>query len=34
MDRGQLFYMVQVVPGNEQGQYRRAFDEMARSVRF
>jgi hypothetical protein len=34
MDRGQLFYMVHVVPGNEQGQYRRAFDEMARSVRF
>jgi hypothetical protein len=31
---GQLFYLVQVVPGNEQGQYRSAFDNIARSVRF
>jgi hypothetical protein len=31
---GQLFYMVQVVPGNEQAPYRTAFDNMARSVRF
>jgi hypothetical protein len=31
---GQLFYMVQVVPGNEQRQYRTAFDNMARSIRF
>jgi hypothetical protein len=31
---GQLFYMVQVVPGNEQGQYRTAFDNIARSIRF
>ena len=31
---GQLFYMVQVVPGNEQGQYRAAFDSIARSIRF
>lgn len=31
---GQLFYLVQVVPGNEQGQYRNAFDNIARSVRF
>jgi hypothetical protein len=34
MDRGQLFYMVQVVPGDEQGQYTQAFGELARSVRF
>jgi hypothetical protein len=34
MDRGQLFYMVQVVPGNVQGQYTKAFSELARSVRF
>lgn len=34
MDRGQLFYMVQVVPGNEQAQYRKAFDYMVRSIRF
>jgi hypothetical protein len=34
LDRGQLFYMVQVVPNNEQGQYRRAFDQMLGSVRF
>jgi hypothetical protein len=31
---GQLFYLVQVVPGNEQGQYRTAFDNVVRSVRF
>jgi hypothetical protein len=31
---GQLFYVVQVVPGNEQSNYRRAFDDMVRSVRF
>jgi Zn-dependent protease with chaperone function len=34
MDRGQLFYMVHVVPGNVQGQYTQAFGELARSVRF
>jgi hypothetical protein len=34
MDRGQLFYMVTVVPGNVQGQYTQAFGELARSVRF
>jgi len=31
---GQLFYLVEVVPGNAQGQYRTAFDDIARSVRF
>ena len=31
---GQLFYLVQVVPGNEQGQYRAAFDNVVKSVRF
>jgi len=31
---GQLFYLVQVVPSNEQGQYRTAFDDITRSVRF
>jgi len=31
---GQLFYLVQVVPGNEQGQYRTAFDNIVNSVRF
>jgi hypothetical protein len=32
--RGQLFYLVEVVPSNEQADYRRAFDDMVRSVRF
>jgi hypothetical protein len=32
--RGQLFYIVQVVPSNEQGDYRQAFDNMVRSVRI
>lgn len=31
---GQLFYLVQVVPSNDQGQYRNAFDSIVRSVRF
>jgi beta-barrel assembly-enhancing protease len=31
---GQLFYLVQVVPNNDQGQFRNAFDNIVRSVRF
>jgi len=31
---GQLFYMVQVVPGNEQAKYRTAFSKIVLSIRF
>jgi hypothetical protein len=31
---GQLFYLVQVVPSNDQGQFRNAFDSIVQSVRF
>ena len=30
----QLFYIIQVVPGNAQAQYARAFDEMVQSLTF
>lgn len=33
-NRGRFFVIVQVVPGNEQSPYRRAFDEMVRSTTF
>jgi len=33
-NRGQFFYLLQVVPIDEQGTYRAAFDQMARSARF
>jgi hypothetical protein len=31
---GQLFYLVQVVPADDQGQYRNAFDNIVKSVKF
>jgi hypothetical protein len=34
LHRGQLFYMVQVVPVHDQGKYTRAFSEIVRSLRF
>ena len=33
-NRGRFVYVLQVVPGNAQPQYRRAFDDMVRSVNF
>jgi hypothetical protein len=33
-NRGRLFAIVQVVPGNEQSQYQRAFSEMVNSTTF
>jgi hypothetical protein len=34
VSNNRLFYVVQVVPSNEQGNYRRAFDEMVRTADF
>jgi hypothetical protein len=31
---GRLFYLVQVVPDNEEGRYEDAFDKMVESLRF
>ena len=32
LNNRQLFYIVQVVPGNEQRQYTKAFNEMVQSL--
>jgi hypothetical protein len=34
MGRNQLFFMIQVVPANDQSTYRAAFDQMVRSARL
>jgi hypothetical protein len=34
LNNKQLFYIVQVVPGNAQGQYTKAFNNMVQSLTF